>query len=88
MPEPEKFWLPCQQPQASRSLSKVTLGLLRLTNVAVLRYNASCISETSSQTSLTSLLATWTTGRVWPNSCLLSAYGSGTINATSQQAER
>jgi hypothetical protein len=39
------------------------------------RYNASCVSETSAQTQLTSLPASWTTGTVWLHSCPLSAYG-------------
>jgi Abnormal spindle-like microcephaly-assoc'd, ASPM-SPD-2-Hydin len=44
------------------------------------RHNANCIAETSSQTALTSLPATWTTGKDWLTSCPLSAYGlsSGT----------
>ena len=41
------------------------------------RYSANCDSETSSQTNLTSLPATWKTGKDWPNSCQLSAYGLG-----------
>jgi len=41
------------------------------------RYNADCVSETSSQTDLTSLPATWRTGTDWPHSCPLSAYGLG-----------
>jgi hypothetical protein len=35
-----------------------------------------CASETSTQTTLTALPATWTTGIVWGASCPLSAYGS------------
>jgi Domain of unknown function (DUF4082)/Bacterial Ig-like domain/Bacterial Ig domain len=35
-----------------------------------------CISETSSQKTLTALPATWTTGQTWGGSCPLSAYGS------------
>jgi len=35
-----------------------------------------CLSESSSQTTLTALPATWTTGSVWAGSCPLSAYGS------------
>jgi hypothetical protein len=37
-----------------------------------------CNSETSSQSTLTSLPSSWTTGTVWPNSCPLSAYALGT----------
>jgi hypothetical protein len=43
------------------------------------RYNSNCVSETSSQTSLTSLPSTWTTGHMWPHSCPLSAYGLAPI---------
>ena len=39
------------------------------------RYYADCVSETSSQTNLTSLPSAWKTGRSWPHSCPLSAYG-------------
>jgi hypothetical protein len=35
-----------------------------------------CISETSSQKTLTALPVTWTTGSTWAGSCPLSAYGS------------
>jgi hypothetical protein len=35
-----------------------------------------CLSENSSQTTLTTLPATWTTGAVWTGSCPVSAYGS------------
>jgi hypothetical protein len=48
----------------------------------------SCVSETSAQTSLTSLPATWSIGTDWPGSCPLSGYGmsqgtaQGTLSAT------
>ena len=35
-----------------------------------------CASETSSLSNLTSLPTNWSTGTSWPNTCLLSAYGS------------
>jgi hypothetical protein len=35
-----------------------------------------CLSESSSQTTLTALPSTWTTGPIWGGSCPLSAYGS------------
>ena len=38
------------------------------------RQTTACHSETSSQTTLTSLPATWTTGKTW-NTCYISAYG-------------
>ena len=47
------------------------------------RYNAVCVSETSFQTSLTSLPSTWTTGHVWPHSCPLSAYGLAPVGVLS-----
>jgi hypothetical protein len=39
------------------------------------RYDATCVSESSSQTNLTSLPSSWLAGANWPNSCPLSAYG-------------
>jgi hypothetical protein len=42
-----------------------------------------CNSETSSQSTMSSLPASWSTGTVWPNSCPLSAYASG--NPTTPQ---
>ena len=36
----------------------------------------SCVSESSTQTTLTALPATWSTGAVWAGSCPLSAYGA------------
>jgi hypothetical protein len=45
-----------------------------------------CNSETSGQSTLTSLPASWSTGTVWPNSCPLSAYASGSPATTPQVA--
>lgn len=44
------------------------------------RSNGSCSSETSSQSSLTALPATWTTGHVYPD-CPLSAYATSTTSS-------
>jgi hypothetical protein len=45
--------------------------------VLAFRDNAAgtCLSESSAQTTLTALPASWTSGAVWTGSCPLSAYG-------------
>src|SRR5580704_2797903 len=46
------------------------------------RSTTSCLSQTSSQSNLTSLPSTWTTGKSW-DTCYISAYAvSGTLPAT------